>query len=125
MEFGCLTIDEKIFGRNINFLRGIGNKANSQVVLMAKVTFKSDNKTVEVPNGTPLVQAAEDNGATIAFSCKAGVCVSCLSNINKGMENLSPKTDNEKATLEGFGAKPNQRLACQVTVNGDVEIENP
>ena len=92
---------------------------------MAKVTFKSDNKTVEVPNGTPMVQIAEDNGASIAFSCKAGVCVSCLSNINKGMKNLGPMTDNEKATLEGFGAKPNQRLACQIVVNGDVEIENP
>ncbi|MCX8175568.1 MAG: (2Fe-2S)-binding protein [Candidatus Micrarchaeota archaeon] len=92
---------------------------------MAKVTFKSDGKTVEVANGTPLVQVAEDNGASIAFSCKAGVCVSCLINVLKGMENLSPKTENEKATLEAFGAKENQRLACQVTVNGDVEVENP
>ncbi len=92
---------------------------------MAKVTFKSDRKEVEVPAGTPLVQAAEDNGASIAFSCKAGVCVSCLVNVNKGMENLSAPTENEKATLEGFAAKPNQRLACQATVNGDVEIENP
>jgi len=93
---------------------------------MAKVIFKSDGKEVEVPDGTTLVQAAEDNGASIAFSCKAGVCVSCLCNINKGMENLNEKTDNEKATLEGFGAKPNQRLACQVTVQkGEVEVENP
>ena len=93
---------------------------------MAKVTFKSDGKTVDVPDGTPLVQAAEDNGASIAFSCKAGVCVSCLCNINRGMENLSEKTENEKATLEGFGAKPNQRLACQVKIlKGEVEVENP
>ena len=92
---------------------------------MPKVTFKSDGKTVEVPAGTPLTQAAEDNGASIPFSCKAGVCVSCLVNVVKGMENLTPPTENEKATLEGFGAKPNQRLACQVTINGDVEVENP
>jgi len=92
---------------------------------MPKVTFKSDGKTVEVPAGTPLTQVAEDNGASIPFSCKAGVCVSCLVNIVSGMENLSPPTENEKATLEGFGAKPNQRLACQVTVNGDCEVENP
>ena len=92
---------------------------------MPKVTFKSDGKVVEVPAGSQMVQVAEDNGATIAFSCKAGVCVSCLSNINKGMENLNEKTENEKATLEGFGGKPNQRLACQVVINGDVEIENP
>lgn len=93
---------------------------------MAKVTFKSDSKTVEVPDGSDIVQVAEDNGASIAFSCKAGVCVSCLSNINKGMENLNEKTENEKATLEGFGAKPNQRLACQCKImRGEVEIENP
>ncbi len=93
---------------------------------MAKVTFKSDNKTVEVPDGSDIVQVAEDNGASIAFSCKAGVCVSCLSNINKGIENLNEKTENEKATLEGFGAKPNQRLACQCKImKGEVEIENP
>ena len=93
---------------------------------MAKVTFKSDAKTVDAPDGTPLVQIAEDNGASIAFSCKAGVCVSCLVNVNKGMDSLTPPTDNEKATLEGFGAKPNQRLACQATVQkGEVEIENP
>ena len=41
------------------------------------------------------------------------------------MENLNEKTENEKATLEGFSAKPNQRLACQIVINGDVEIENP
>lgn len=92
---------------------------------MPKVVFKSDKKTVNVPAGTPLTQVAEDNGASIPFSCKAGVCVSCLINVVKGMENLSPMTENEKATLEGFGAKPNQRLACQCIVNGDVEIENP
>ena len=93
---------------------------------MAKVTFKSDNKTVDVPDGSDIVQVAEDNGVSIAFSCKAGVCVSCLSNINRGLENLNEKTENEKATLEGFGAKPNQRLACQCKImKGEVEIENP
>ncbi len=92
---------------------------------MPKIVFKSDGKEIEVEKGTPLVQAAEDAGASITFSCKAGVCVSCIINVVKGMENLGEKTENEKATLEGFGAKPNQRLACQCTVNGDVEIENP
>ena len=92
---------------------------------MPKVVFKSDGKTIEVPAGTPLTQVAEDNGASIAFSCKAGVCMSCLVNVTKGAENLGPVTDNEKATLEGFGAKPNQRLACQCIVNGDCEIESP
>jgi len=90
---------------------------------MPKVVFKSDGKTVEVPAGAHLMQVAEENGASIVFSCRAGVCGSCLVNVDK-LENLNPPTDNEKAVLEGFGAKPNQRLACQCIVNGDVVIEN-
>ena len=92
---------------------------------MPKVVFKSDGKTVEVPVGASLTQIAEDSGAGIVFSCKAGVCGSCLVNVLRGMDNLSQKTDVEKATLDGLAAKPNQRLACQVIVKGDVEIENP
>ena len=92
---------------------------------MPKVKFKSDGKEIEVPKGTSLTQAAEDAGASIPFSCKAGVCMSCLVNVVSGGENLGPVTDNEKATLEGFGAKPNQRLACQCVVEGDVVVENP
>jgi len=92
---------------------------------MPKITFKPENKTVEVPAGTPLMQVAEENGSSITFSCRVGVCGSCIVNVDKGMENLSPKTDVEKSTLEALGAKPNQRLACQCVVNGDVEVENP
>ncbi len=92
---------------------------------MPKIIFKSDGKEIEVPKGTSLTQAAEDAGASIPFSCKAGVCMSCLVNVVKGAENLGPMTDNEKATLEGFGAKQNQRLACQCVVNGDATVENP
>ncbi|PIT85038.1 ferredoxin [Candidatus Micrarchaeota archaeon CG10_big_fil_rev_8_21_14_0_10_45_29] len=91
---------------------------------MPKVTFKSDNITIECPEGSKLVDLAEKNGASINFSCKEGVCLTCLINVVKGMENLGPMTENEKSTLEAFGAKENQRLACQVIVNGDCEIEN-
>ncbi|MEM3361833.1 MAG: 2Fe-2S iron-sulfur cluster-binding protein [Candidatus Anstonellaceae archaeon] len=90
---------------------------------MPKVTFKKENIVVEVPIGTKLVDIAEKSGANINFSCKEGVCLTCLINIVEGMENLNPKTENEKATLEAFGAAPNQRLACQVIINGDVVIE--
>jgi len=52
------------------------------------------------------------------------VCLTCLVNVVSGMENLNAKTENEKSTLEAFGAQANQRLACQVVVNGDCEIES-
>ncbi|MFH1306412.1 MAG: 2Fe-2S iron-sulfur cluster-binding protein [Candidatus Micrarchaeota archaeon] len=91
---------------------------------MPKVTFSKDKITVEVPAGTKLVDVAEKNGANINFSCKEGVCLTCLVNIISGKENLNPMTENEKSTLEAFGAKPGQRLACQVIVTGDCVIES-
>ncbi|MFH0927531.1 MAG: 2Fe-2S iron-sulfur cluster-binding protein [Candidatus Micrarchaeota archaeon] len=90
---------------------------------MPKVTFKNDNITVEVAAGSKLVDIAEQHGASVNFSCKEGVCLTCLVNVVSGMANLNPKTENEASTLEAFGAGPNQRLACQLVVNGDVEIE--
>jgi ferredoxin len=91
---------------------------------MPKVIFTKDNLTVEVPAGTKLADIAEQKGASLNFSCKEGVCLTCICSVKSGMENLSPKTDNEKSTLEAFGAQPNQRLACQVVINGDCEIES-
>lgn len=91
---------------------------------MPKVTFKSDNLTVEVPAGTKLSDIAESKGASINFSCKEGVCLTCLVNVISNAENLNARTENEKSTLEAFGAQPNQRLACQVVIYGDCVIEN-
>lgn len=90
---------------------------------MPKVTFKNDNLTVECPVGAKLVDLAEQKGASINFSCKEGVCLTCLVTVHEGFANLGPKTENEAATLEAFGAKENQRLACQVIVNGDCVLE--
>ncbi len=91
---------------------------------MPKVLFKNDNLTVECPAGTKLVDLAESKGASINFSCKEGVCLTCLVTVVSGGQNLNAMTENEKSTLEAFGAKPNQRLACQVVVNGDCAFES-
>ena len=91
---------------------------------MPKVLFKNDNLTVECPVGTKLVDLAESKGASINFSCKEGVCLTCLITVVSGSQNLNAMTENEKSTLEAFGAKPNQRLACQVVVNGDCTVES-
>ncbi len=90
---------------------------------MPKVLFKNDNLSVECPAGTKLVDLAEQKGASINFSCKEGVCLTCLINVVSGMQNLNARTENETSTLEAFGAQPNQRLACQVVINGDCVIE--
>jgi ferredoxin len=40
-----------------------------------------------------------------------------------GAENLSPMKDDEKDFLETMAAQPNERLACQCRVKGDVTLE--
>jgi ferredoxin len=90
---------------------------------MPKVTFKNDNISVECPAGTKLVELSEQKGMAINYSCKEGVCLTCLITVHEGAENLGPRTENETSTLEAFGAQPNQRLACQVIINGDCVIE--
>lgn len=90
---------------------------------MPKVTFKNENLSVECPAGTKLVELSEQKGVAINYSCKEGVCLTCLITVHEGMESLNARTENEASTLEAFGAQPNQRLACQVVINGDCVLE--
>lgn len=96
---------------------------------MAKVIFKNDNLVVDVPPGKNLKEICDENGSSIPFGCRNGVCGTCLSTITKGKDNLVAADDNEKMTLEGFGCKPpEKRLVCQCKMGNkdeDVEVENP
>ena len=96
---------------------------------MAKVTFKNDNLTVDVPPAKNLKDVCDENGSSIPFGCRNGVCGTCLSTVTNGKDNIAPADDNEKMTLEGFGCKaPEKRLICQCKMGGgneEVEIENP
>ncbi|MDP4012485.1 MAG: 2Fe-2S iron-sulfur cluster-binding protein [Candidatus Nanoarchaeia archaeon] len=94
---------------------------------MPKVTFKEDNKTVDVPVGTSLIEVCNKNDVSYPFfSCEDGTCGTCLCPVDKP-ENLDPNPpgEKEKERLSICCAKPNERLACQVKVKGDVVISSP
>lgn len=90
---------------------------------MPKVTFADENLTVDAEPDEELKSLAKRCGSKMVFGCEAGVCGTCTINVLEGAENLSEKTDQEKDSLIMFGAKDNQRLACQCKVKGDVKIE--
>ncbi|MFA6474897.1 MAG: 2Fe-2S iron-sulfur cluster-binding protein [Patescibacteria group bacterium] len=91
---------------------------------MPKVTFITDNKTVEAQAGELLREVCQHNGLTLPFGCENGLCGTCLISIKKGAENLTDKTDQEKDTLEVLNAYPEQRLACQCHLkDGDVTFD--
>jgi len=92
---------------------------------MPKVTFKTDNITVDVPAGTRLAEVADQVEASLPFGCRDGLCGTCIMIVLEGIENLQPMSDDERETLENYEADENQRLGCQAVVNGDLVIENP
>lgn len=62
----------------------------------------------------------------INTSCGHGTCGSDLVLVVAGEENLTPKNNTERQTLESLDAPANARLACSAKIiDGDVEILVP
>ncbi len=94
-------------------------------MMMAKVTVKNDNLTIEVPDGDRILPYLWER-TSFPQGCEDGSTPICACVILKGEENLSPKNHVEIVTLANAGL-PNSsrnRLACQVWVmKGEVVIE--
>lgn len=90
---------------------------------MPKVTFLPDGKTVEVPPGTSILDAAEAADVDLPHNC-GGVCActTCHVWIEQGLASLSEPGDREDDKLdEAAGLAPNSRLGCQAEL-GDVDV---
>ncbi len=95
---------------------------------MPRVRFRSpfDDVVIEVPEGTSLLEAAEQCGATVGHAC-GGVCAcsTCHVWVKRGLESLSEQQDNEADRLDqAFDVRANSRLSCQSLVGAeDVDVE--
>lgn len=54
-----------------------------------------------------------------------GRCTTCKMSVLEGKENLSGKTEAEEKYFEMKKLRANERLTCQVLVNGDIKIRVP
>ena len=90
---------------------------------MPKVTITTDNIVIEVDKGYKLIKMCQDYDTSILFGCRDGACGACLVKVLEGAKNLSPMQEDEKDFLETMNGEPNERLACQCTVDGDVTLE--
>ena len=105
---------------------------------MPTVTFIKEKKTIEVPSGANLRQEALKAGIQLypfghrTVNCMGlGVCCSCRVIVKEGLEQCSRQGMFEKLSMlvnpEGFfariGHEQEMRLACQLQVQGDIEVE--
>ena len=95
---------------------------------MPRIRFRSpfDEVVVEVPEGTSILEAAEQCGATVGHAC-GGVCAcsTCHVWVRKGLESLSEQEDAEADRLDqAFDVRPYSRLSCQSLVGSeDIDVD--
>jgi len=86
-----------------------------------KVTFYPDNKSVEVPQGKTILQAAISAGVYINSSCGGdGVCGRCKVILKKG-----PVFTQPAGRISLNERQQGVYLACLTTMRGDIEVEIP
>src|SRR5579859_375603 len=89
----------------------------------AHVVFPVTGQSCEVDVDDTLVDATFRYDLPIRYRCERAVCTTCMPEVLEGMEKLSPPNERELQTLKTVGAAPHYRLACQVSVLGDVKLD--
>lgn len=90
---------------------------------VARVHFLLDDLLVEAPAGTRLQDIADAAGADITFACRSGSCGTCRVRVARGLESCPPPGPEERDFLAWLQPPPDHRLACQLAVHGDLDIE--
>ena len=96
---------------------------------MPSVTFNKNkshlaNLSLEVSSEENLMFKLLEQGLPVASSCKGdGVCGKCRITVLEGMENISLETAVEKTLKVKNKLKPNERISCQLKVNGPIKID--
>jgi ferredoxin len=83
-----------------------------------QVQFTRAKKSVELPGGLTVLEAAEDCGVSIPYECRSGICGQCKTKLVSGrvvMEAQDALTATDKAN--------GLVLACQAKPVGDVVVD--
>jgi 2Fe-2S ferredoxin len=95
---------------------------------MPRVTFLPHERSVEVPAGTSILDAAEAAGVDLPHNCGGvAACTTCHVWVEQGLASLSEIEEREDDRLnEAAGLAPSSRLGCQARVGAaDVRVRIP
>jgi 2Fe-2S ferredoxin len=92
-----------------------------------RVTFLPANLTVEVEEGTSILDAALKHGVDLEHNCGGNcACSTCHVVVQSGMEHLSDRSEEEEDQLEDADGLTNEsRLGCQAKISGPVVVLIP
>lgn len=94
---------------------------------MPRVEIKVGTKdyTFECDQGENLLFEARARSIPIPFRCTSARCGTCRIEVMEGAEHLNEMGEREALRLGEEGIEKNQRLACQLFVEGDIRVEVP
>jgi ferredoxin-NADP reductase/ferredoxin len=93
---------------------------------MARITFEADGRSVDAQPDDWFYDVCADARASIPFSCKAGACGTCATEVKAGMDSLGKVTQREARTLAAEALDPARyRLPCLHSVGGDLTFGRP
>jgi ferredoxin len=75
-----------------------------------------------VEDGETILEAAENAGIVLAFSCRSGTCRSCLTRVLSGKAEHDPEYADE-LSIDAFEHKDGYRLLCSALAYSDLELE--
>ena len=78
-------------------------------------------KSIEVPEGTALLRAAQKVGAQVGFACGGNcACSTCHVYVREGYDSLSDISEKEEDILDkAFDVRAQSRLGCQSKVSDE------
>jgi 2Fe-2S ferredoxin len=91
-----------------------------------QITLRNLNNTIldSKDNSKSVLNIIHEHGIDWMFACGGkGKCTTCKIIVQKGMNNISEANEIEKKFLEIGKLEPNERLACQCTISGDIEVD--
>lgn len=83
----------------------------------------TDAEPLQIEEGANLSVILNVLNSPVLFGCRTGICATCLVKVHAGMDNLPPLSETEEEVLDIYADEDGCRLACQLTLKGDVTLE--